>query len=136
MNTVLWVLQGVAAVFAGSGLAKIALPQERLSKIMGDFLDQVPVPAIKLLGVAEVAAAVGLIAPPLSGIAPILTPLAAIGVIAIMVGGIVIHGRRREFSNVAVNVVLAISAGVRPVHVPTTTSAQVRTLSGRKFVPG
>ena len=101
---------------------------------MGDFLDQVPVPAIKLVGVAEVA--VGLIAPPLSGIAPILTPLAAIGVIATMVGGIVIHGRRREFSNVAVNVVLAISAGVRPVHVPTTTSAQVRTLSGRKFVPG
>jgi len=113
MNTVLWVLQGaLAVVFAGSGLAKIALPQERLSTMMGDFLDQIPAPAIKLLGVAEVAAGVGLIVPPLVAIAPILTPLAGIGVLAIMGGGVIIHGRRREYPNVAVNVVLAGAAAV------------------------
>ena len=113
MNTMLWVLQIVlAVVFALAGMAKIALPRERLSTTMGDWVDAVPAPAVKLLGVAEVAAAVGLTVPPSMAIMPILTPLAAIGVIAVMAGAIVTHGRRREYPNVAVNVMLAVAAGV------------------------
>jgi len=54
MNTVLWVLQIVlAVVFAAAGIAKIALPRDRLKATMGDWVDPVPAPAIKLLGLAE-----------------------------------------------------------------------------------
>jgi len=113
MNTVLWVLQIVlAVVFAAAGIAKIALPRDRLKATMGDWVDPVPAPAIKLLGLAELAAAVGLIVPPLVSVAPILTPLAAIGVVIVLAGAIVTHGRRHEYPNIAVNVVLAVAAAV------------------------
>ena len=113
MNTVLWVLQiGLAVVFALAGTVKIALPREQLSTRMGDWVDPVPAPAIKLLGLAELAAAVGLVAPPLAGIAPVLTPLAAIGVVIVLAGAIVLHSRRHEYPNIAVNVALAVAAGV------------------------
>ena len=39
-------------------------------------------------------------------IAPILVPLAAIGLVLVMVGAAVVHTRRNEPMNVAVNVVL------------------------------
>ena len=50
--------------------------------------------------------AIGLIVPPLVHILPVLTPLAALGLAVVMVGAIVVHGRRKEYPNVAVNVVL------------------------------
>jgi hypothetical protein len=56
--------------------------------------------------------AIGLIVPPLVHIAPILTPLAASGLVLTMIGAIVTHARRGEFPNVAINVVLAIMATV------------------------
>ena len=67
---------------------------------------------MKPLGLAEVLAAIGLIVPPLVDIAPILTPIAASGLVLTMIGAIMTHARRREFPNVAVNVVLAIMAVV------------------------
>jgi len=113
MNTVLWILQIVlAVVFAGAGLAKLVLSRERLRATLGDGLDGVSTPAVRLLGAAEVAAAVGLTVPPAVGVAPVLTPLAALGVVAVMVGAIIIHARKREHASVASNVVLLIMAAV------------------------
>jgi hypothetical protein len=43
---------------------------------------------------------------------PILTPLAAIGLVVTMIGAIITHARRREYPNVALNVLLAIMAAV------------------------
>jgi hypothetical protein len=45
-------------------------------------------------------------------IAPILTPVAAAGLVVVMIGAVVSHARRREFANVAVNVALAVMAAV------------------------
>lgn len=106
-NTVLWILQIVLA-----GLAKITLPRECLRSTLGQWVDAFPTPALELLGIAEVAAAVGLTVPPRVGVAPALTRLAAAGVLAVMAGAIITHGRRREYSSVAVNVVLAVAAGI------------------------
>jgi hypothetical protein len=53
-----------------------------------------------------------LIVPPLVHIAPILAPVAASGLVVTMIGAIVIHTRRREYPNVAINVLLAIMAAV------------------------
>lgn len=107
MNTALWIVAGVLAfVFAGSGIMKLALPKEKLvAQGLGALADVDP-NAIRGIGAAEVAGAIGLIVPPLVHILPVLTPLAALGLAAVMVGAIVVHGRRKEYPNVAVNVLL------------------------------
>jgi hypothetical protein len=69
---------------------------------------------IKLLGLAEVAGAVGLIVPGATGIAPLLTPLAAVCLAAVMAGAVRTHRQLAE--NAAPAVVtgvlcLAIAAG-------------------------
>ena len=45
-------------------------------------------------------------------IAPILVPLAALGVVALMIGAAVTHARRRETRMIATNVVLLVLAAV------------------------
>ncbi|MDR3664978.1 MAG: DoxX family protein [Mycobacterium sp.] len=62
--------------------------------------------AIRAIGVVEILGAIGLIAPPLVHILPVLAPLAAVGLALVMVGAIVAHGRRKEIPNVVVNLVL------------------------------
>ena len=54
----------------------------------------------------EVLAAIGLVAPWLSGIAKILTPLAAAGLCVVMIGAAWAHSRLREPWAVAANAVL------------------------------
>ena len=66
--------------------------------------------SIKLIGVAEILGAVGLILPTVLHVAPILVPLAAVGLILVMIGAAVVHTRRHELSNVAINVVLLLLA--------------------------
>ena len=107
MNTALWIVAGVLAfVFVGSGVMKLVLPKEKLvAQGLGGLADVDP-NAIRGIGAAEVAGAIGLIVPPLVHILPVLTPLAALGLAVVMVGAIVVHGRRKEYPNVAVNVVL------------------------------
>jgi len=107
MNTALWIVAGVLAfVFAGSGVMKLVLPKDKLvAQGLGGLADVDP-NAIRGIGAAEVAGAIGLIVPPLVHILPVLAPLAAIGLAVVMVGAIVTHGRRKEYPNVAVNVVL------------------------------
>jgi uncharacterized membrane protein YphA (DoxX/SURF4 family) len=113
MNTLLWTLQIVlAAVFAGAGATKLVQSPAQLAKTLGGWVDDFPASLLKPLGLAEVLGAIGLIVPLLVGIAPILTPVAASGVVVTMIGAIVTHARRRELPNVAVNVVLAVMAVV------------------------
>jgi uncharacterized membrane protein YfcA len=51
-----------------------------------------------------------LVLPAALHIAPILVPLAAVGLALVMVGAIVVHARRKEPMNIAVNVVLIVLA--------------------------
>ncbi|OAH16393.1 DoxX family protein [Streptomyces jeddahensis] len=113
MNIVLWVLQGtLAAVFLAAGLPKIAKPREELVAPMGEWVNSFPAPGIKLLGLVEVLGAVGLVVPPLAGVAPVLSPVAAVGIIVIMVGAIVAHARESAGSKIAMNIVLGVLAAV------------------------
>jgi hypothetical protein len=78
----LWIVQGLlAAVFLFAGGVKLVLPIEELTK-------QLPLPGwfVRFLGVAEVLGALGLILPGLLRIRPGLTPLAAAGLLIIMIG--------------------------------------------------
>ena len=61
---------------------------------------------VKAIGVVEVLGALGLVLPALTGVAPVLTPIAAAGLAITMLLAAAVHLRRGEKSNVAVNLVL------------------------------
>ena len=86
MTYALWIVQGLLAlVFLVAGGVKLVLPLEALT-------GPVPLPGlfIRFLGVVEVLGAVGLVLPGLLRIRPGLTPLAAAGLVIIMIGATVI----------------------------------------------
>lgn len=67
---------------------------------------------VKLTGLAETLGALGLILPAATGIAPVLTPIAASALAVVMLLAAVTHARRREPSAIAVNAVLFALLGV------------------------
>ena len=86
MTYALWIVQGLLALlFLFTGGIKLVLPLEVMTQ-------QTPLPGwfVRFLGVAEVLGAIGLILPGLVGIRPGLTPLAACGLVVIMVGATVL----------------------------------------------
>jgi uncharacterized membrane protein YphA (DoxX/SURF4 family) len=106
MNTALWIAQGLlAAAFLMAGLMKVVKSKEELSEQMG-WVDDFSEGVIKAIGGLEIVGAVGLILPGITGIAPVLVPLAAVGLGLTQVGAIVVHGRRSEMQNVVVSVIL------------------------------
>jgi hypothetical protein len=70
-----------------------------------------PMPVVRFTAGCELLAAVGLLLPWATGIAPVLTPLAAAGLCAVMVGAAISHTRLKEPRNVAFNAVLFAAAG-------------------------
>ncbi len=110
MGVALWVIQGLLAVaFLGAGAMKLSQPKEKLAQNMG-WVEDFSQPAVRLIGAVEVLGAIGLVLPALTGILPWLTPLAALGLVLTMVGAALTHLRRKEYGNIAVNVVLLVLA--------------------------
>jgi uncharacterized membrane protein YphA (DoxX/SURF4 family) len=86
MTYALWIVQGLLAlIFLFSGGMKLVLPLEELTA-------QTPLPGlfVRFIGVAEVLGAIGVILPGLLRIRPGLTPLAAAGLVIIMIGATVL----------------------------------------------
>ncbi|GIH25634.1 hypothetical protein Aph01nite_39440 [Acrocarpospora phusangensis] len=112
MNVFLWVLQGLLAViFAGAGVTKTTQPKEKLKPMM-PWTEDFSAGQIKTIGALELLAGIGLILPALTGILPILTPLAAAGLAIIMLGAVLTHVRRKETPAIAVTLVLFALAAV------------------------
>ncbi len=89
MTYALWIVQGLLALlFLFAGGMKLILPIEEMTKQM----PQQPLPGLflRFIGVAEVLGALGLILPGLLRIRPGLTPLAAAGLVIIMIGATVL----------------------------------------------
>jgi uncharacterized membrane protein YphA (DoxX/SURF4 family) len=114
MNLALWIVAIVlAASFAGSGLMKLLVPKDKLVKSGQGWAQDFGANNVRLIGFLEVLGAAGLILPAVTHIAPILVPLAAIGLVLVMVGAAIVHARRHEAMNIAVNVaLLALAAFV------------------------
>jgi uncharacterized membrane protein YphA (DoxX/SURF4 family) len=111
MNLALWIIAIVLAVaFAGSGLMKLVVPKDKLVAAGQGWAQDYSPTNIRLIGLVEVLGAVGLVLPAALHTAPILVPLAAVGLALVMVGAIVVHARRKEPMNIAVNVVLIVLA--------------------------
>jgi hypothetical protein len=82
----LWVVQGLLALlFLFAGSMKLVLPLEALQ---GPVV--LPGPFVRFIGVAEILGALGLILPGLLRMRPGLTPLAAAGLVLIMIGATVV----------------------------------------------
>lgn len=110
LHTGLWVTQVLLAVaFGMAGAMKTFTPLAELATKLPwvpDFPAWVP----RLAGGSELLAAVGLIAPAATRIAPKLTPAAAAGLVLVMILAIWVHGARGEWGGVAANVVLGAMA--------------------------
>lgn len=111
MNTATWIVQGLLALaMLGAGAMKLAKSRKDLLSSGAsmawaeDFSDG----GVKLIGVVEVVAAVGLVLPWALQIAPALTPLAGVGVVLLMIGALVVHLRRNESKAVGGPVLLAL----------------------------
>ncbi|MEN0084681.1 MAG: DoxX family protein [Leifsonia sp.] len=87
-----WIVAGLLALayFAAGTQKAFRAPDKLVASGIG-WAKDMPLPAVRLIGVAEVLGAVGLILPPLTGIAPILAPIAAVGLVVLQVAAIVFH---------------------------------------------
>jgi uncharacterized membrane protein YphA (DoxX/SURF4 family) len=86
LNRALWIAQGLlAAIFLFAGGMKLVMPIEEMTT-------QVPLPGLflRFVAVCEVLGAIGVILPWLTRIWPGLTPLAAAGLVIIMIGATVV----------------------------------------------
>lgn len=85
-NRLLWTAQIIlAALFLFAGGMKLVLPLDALTGPI-----ELPGLFVRFIGIVEVLGALGLVLPGLLRIRPLLTPLAACGLVGIMAGATVI----------------------------------------------
>lgn len=110
MHTVLWVLQILFGVyFVFMGIQHFVLPPG-LPAPMSWMYELTP--GLHMVsGAAEFLGGLGLILPGLTRIRTRLTPLAALGLVLVMIGAAVWHATRGEFGNIGMNLVIAALMG-------------------------
>jgi uncharacterized membrane protein YphA (DoxX/SURF4 family) len=107
MNIILWIIQILLAfVFIYHGWMMWSLPPQARQGGQMDYIEAIPLGLRRFTAVAEGLAGVGLILPWLTGILPWLTPLAAAGLVLILIGAIIFHIPRKEYPNIVFNLVL------------------------------
>ncbi len=109
-NVSLWIAQALlAAMFGMSGVMKLMTPIDALAQQM-PWVASVPDLLVRFIGLSELAGALGLILPSVTRIRPALTPLAAAGLIVVMVLASGLHISRGETQMVPINLVLGALA--------------------------
>ena len=110
LNISLWAAQILlAGMFIMAGFMKTTMPVEQLSSSL-PWAKDVPAWFVRFIGMSELLGALGLILPSLLRIKQVLTPVAALGISAIMVMAAFFHITRTEFSGVAFTLILALVA--------------------------
>ncbi|NAS25688.1 DoxX family protein [Herbidospora sp. NEAU-GS84] len=110
MTVAYWIIAGLLGLFyLYAGGKKIVQSKERLRPMMG-WVDTVPMPMVRLIGVLEVLGAAGLVLPPLTGILPGLALAAAIGFAVLQVLATGLHLSRGEVRETGLNVTLIVLA--------------------------
>jgi len=119
-NTILWILQGLlAALFLFAGGVKLVMPIAAMQQ--GPIA--LPGPFLRFIGVAEVCGALGLILPWALHIRPLLTPLAASGLVIVMIGATTLTAISGPFVPALFPLIVGLAAGsialgrYRQVHV-------------------
>ncbi|HEY0448657.1 DoxX family protein [Actinophytocola sp.] len=107
MNIILWAAQvALALLFAVSGSLKSTQSLERMAETGQTSAKIVPLRFMRTAGISELFAVAGLILPWATGIARVLTPVAATGLGVIMVLAATVHSRLREPRTVLVNMAI------------------------------
>lgn len=102
MNIALWIIAGLlAAAFLASGAMKVIQSKEKLAASGFGIVEDLSAGTVNAIGALEILAAVGLILPAALDIAPVLVPLAAVGLVLMMVGAVIVHVRRHETQAIA-----------------------------------
>ena len=136
MNMALWAVQVLLAlVFGLSGGMKTFMTIEALSEML-TWINHVPGWVPRLAGISELLAMAGLLLPSITRVRPELTPLAASGLVIVMVLGGALHAAIGESGTVPLNVVLgglaAFVAWGRFVKLPIEPRGAAQTASGGK----
>ena len=107
MNVLLWVLQVLlAAAFLAHGLLLLMPPPDIAAQMLVSF----PRAFWLFLGLAEVAAAIGLTLPGIARVMPFLVSWAAAGIMVVMVSATIYHLARGENSSAVITFILLIMA--------------------------
>ena len=97
MTIAYWIVAGlVALAFLAAGSFKLTQSKEQLKSKGMAWTDESSANAVKGIGAVEVLGAIALIAAPLTDIAPVLAPIAAVGLTLTMVLAARMHSRRSE----------------------------------------
>ena len=127
MKMTLWIAQGVLALaFLAAGAMKLAMPIADLHATLAWTAD-VPSVLVRLIGLAEVLGALGLVLPAATRIRPRLTALAAAALALDMAVATLFHLVRGEFSMLPATLILgaalAFVAWGRTVRLPVAPRA-------------
>ena len=110
LHVTLWVVQALlATAFGMAGSMKLFTPIAELAANL-PWVAQVPEGLVRLIGAAEFAAAFGLVLPSLARVKPWLTPMAALGLVVVMVLAAGFHLSRGEANALPINFVLGALA--------------------------
>lgn len=97
MIIALWVVNGLLALaFLGAGTMKLLKSKEAIVAGGMRWAEDVSPAGIKAIGAVELLGAIGLILPLLLNIAPVLAPIAAVGLVITMAVAIIVHVRLKE----------------------------------------
>ncbi|MCG7606862.1 MULTISPECIES: DoxX family protein [Mycobacterium] len=108
MNTTLWIITIVAAAAYAAGGTSLLLASRQKYRSMGKtqyWVDDFGDGHLKAIGAIKLVGAIGLILPVASGIAPVLTPVAACGLALFMAGAATTRFRRSEWLYMAGDIV-------------------------------
>ncbi len=113
MNLTLWIVAGLlAVVYLLSGGGKLIMPKEKIAATPGGgWVEDFSAGSVKAIGALEVLAAVGLVLPAATGIAPVLVPLAATGLVLLMAGAAITRLRRHETKLMVADLTYLVLAG-------------------------
>lgn len=114
MNIALWTAQGLLAfVYLAAGALKIIRSRKQLVATGRlDWMKDNSDAAVKAVGAVEILGALGVILPEATGVARILTPIAAVGLVIVQIGALRVHLTRNERQPLPINVILLLLAAV------------------------
>ena len=110
LNIVLWTAQVIlGGLFLTLGILKSVWPVEQLAALMPWTAD-VLLNLVRFVGITETLGAVGLLAPSILRINPMITPLGATGIAVIMILSVPFHIYRGDGSQLGMNVLFLLMA--------------------------
>ena len=108
MEIAVWIVSGVLALgFVAGGAARAVLPVKQLSRMGWPWASELPRPLLTTIATLEVAGGLALVLPVVTGILPVLTPIAACCLAIVMLLAMAWHLRRKSWRDLPITAVFA-----------------------------